>query len=123
MKCNLLLLLLVCSLTAIGLSVGWFAGSAVGGSNGPIGAAMGAALGTIIGVRAGYWRGLFETGWDSTLWRIPLCGCVIAGGVGALSDIPVILVALAAVIGSGSGAVLAKYFLGVFNDDPPPSIL
>jgi Kef-type K+ transport system membrane component KefB len=121
---NLLLFLIVCSCAAIAVGIGWLIGRLAGSElKGFIGAGVGGGIGAVIGVEIAYRRGLVEADWDRILLGAPWYGFTFAGLVAASNNWPGILVALVAVIGSGVGALIAKYLLRFFIDEPPPSIL
>ncbi len=121
-KKNLALFLLVCLSTAVTLLIGGGVGLVLGGINGPLGAALGGVVGSVIGVEIGYHRRLVEAGWGRILWLIPTIGFIIPWGLAAANGLPSILIASSGVIGSGLGALIAKYMVRFFDYEPPPRI-
>jgi hypothetical protein len=104
------------------LVVGWTIGYFAGGIATFIGAMIGGIVGSIIGAEISFQQGFVETDWDRLLWVMPQIGFGFAGALVLIIGFSGPVAAVIAIIGSGIGALLGKYLLRFFIQEPPPKI-
>jgi hypothetical protein len=97
--------------------------------DGPVGSSVGGVAGGLVGVVTGseiaHRSAVFEVPeWEKLIYIGPASGL----GIGAMGPALFyngdtgVLMALFGIVGSGFGALVAKYILRFFVHDPPPSI-